>query len=433
MHKRNVLVFPAGTEIGLEVFAALRHCKEVKLFGAGQDISSHGRFAFPEYYHIPSIHEEGWLDELITLCERLAINYIFPAYDDVIVELSRHQERIPARVLTSPTDTCEITRSKSLTYKKLMGHLRVPVLYDDPYKIESFPVLVKPDRGQGSFGVHKIHNREELFQACDTVPGAIISEYLPGEEYTVDCFSDREKGVLFARARCRRRTRNGISVNTISEDLGGAFELAQRINHVLQLRGAWFFQLKRARDGELALLEVAPRIAGAMATHRVMGVNFCLLSIFEEERLPISILTNSGGVELDRALVNRYQHSIRFSTLYIDLDDTLILNERVNVEAVRLIFQCINQGKKIKLITRHSENLSGTLIKHRLNGIFDEVIHLQNKELKSAYVKEVDAIFIDDSFLERQDVYNVCGIPTFDCSMIELLWQQAECLNGVNL
>lgn len=38
MTKRRVLVFPAGTEIGLEIFQALKHYKEIALFGAGQDI-----------------------------------------------------------------------------------------------------------------------------------------------------------------------------------------------------------------------------------------------------------------------------------------------------------------------------------------------------------------------------------------------------------
>lgn len=31
------------------------------------------------------------------------------------------------------------------------------------------------------------------------------------------------------------------------------------------------------------------------------------------------------------------------------------------------------------------------------------------------------AIFIDDSFAERREVAEACGIPTFDLSMLELL------------
>jgi len=428
--KRNVLVFPAGTEIGLEILQALKRCKEVRLFGAGQDIPNHAKFAYPEYHNIPSIHEEDWLDRLVELCRRLSIDYIIPAYDDVIVALARQQSHLPAAVISSPLEACEITRSKSRTYSHLGEHVRVPYVFGSPVDVATYPVLVKPDRGQGSFGVRKVDNYEELMSAMATVHEAIICEYLPGDEYTVDCFSDRERGVLFARARSRRRTRNGISVNTVTEKLDEIPQLAETIGQILGLRGAWFFQLKRATGGELALLEVAPRIAGAMATHRVMGVNFPLLSVFEHERLPISILSNPGEVELDRALANRYRHAVRFGTLYVDLDDTLILNDQVNTDLVKLVFQCINQGKQVKLVTRHRENLPDTLAKYRLNGLFDTVIHLKEDEPKSACITEQDAIFIDDSFAERREVSDICGIPTFDCSMIELLTEQAEFLNG---
>jgi hypothetical protein len=306
----------------------------------------------------------------------------------------------------------------------------VPKIYNTPADVISFPVLVKPDRGQGSFQVYKIENYKELLSATSKVPNAIISEYLPGDEYTVDCFSDREDGVLFAHARSRLRIRNGISVHTKSEQLEEIPRLAEQINNVLKLRGAWFFQLKRAKDGELTLLEVAPRIAGAMATHRVMGVNFALLSVFEAERLPLSILTNKSEIQLDRALVNRYVHKVEFKTLYVDLDDTLIINGKVNIEIVKLIFQCINQRKIIVLLTRHSFDLSKTLTEHRLNGLFDKLIHLKNNEPKSKFITEADAILVDDSFAERQEVAKTRGISTFDCSMVELLTNQAEYLNG---
>jgi hypothetical protein len=56
-----------------------------------------------------------------------------------------------------------------------------------------------------------------------------------------------------------------------------------------------------------------------------------------------------------------------------------------------------------------------------MRNIFDEIIHVKNSELKSSYINESDAIFVDDSFSERIDVHEKCQIPTFDCSMIEML------------
>lgn len=430
MRKRNVLVFPAGTEIGLEIFHALEFCKDLRVFGGGQDVSNHAKFVYPGYQDLPSIYEEGWLEALINVCSKLEIDYIFPAHDDVVVALSQAADKIPATLITSPSSTCEITRSKTATYRVLTGKVRVPHVYDSASETVNFPVLVKPDRGQGSQDVRVIYTEDELNHAMHEARDLIVCEYLPGEEFTVDCFSDRGRGLLFAGARSRRRIRNGIAVNTATEQLPGVWQIADIIGSTLNLRGAWFFQLKRASNGELVLLEVAPRIAGAMAAHRVVGVNFPLLSIFEHERLNIKLLINPGEVELDRALSNRYRYQLAFRTAYIDLDDTLVLHGRVNLQAIKFIYQCINQGKQVKLITRHQYDLSETLRKYRLLNLFDDVMHVTEGVSKSSLITERDAIFIDDSFAERMDVSQRCDIPTFDGSMLELLTERIEFVDG---
>lgn len=419
MNARKVLVFPAASEVGLEINEALRHCKEVEVHGAGVGGSTHGPFAFERFHEVPSIQDESWLASLKELCLKQGIDYIFPAYDDVIVALAAVRDQLPAVVLAPSLDVCLLTRSKRATYERLAPHIRVPLVHDG--EPDAFPVFVKPDRGQGSQGARRIDGPQALREALRDQPDLLVTELLTGEEYTVDCFSDRDRGVLFANARIRNRTRNGIAVNTESVDLPEAQDLARRIQGEIGLHGAWFYQVKRARGGELALLEVAPRIAGSMSTHRVMGVNFPLLTIFEHERLPVRIMTNPGSVELDRALRNRYQHSIRYRALYIDLDDTLIVRGLVNLDAIRLVYQSRNAGAKVILITRHAGDLPQTLRQHGLQGAFDEVIHLTAREKKSAFIRDQESIFVDDSFAERADVSQVHGIPTFDCSMIELL------------
>jgi carbamoyl-phosphate synthase large subunit len=423
MKVRNVLVLPAGTEVGLEINEGLRQCKEVQLFGAGVLASNHAPFAFEHFHPLPSVSEPDWLFALAKLCHQLKIDYIFPAHDDVVVALARERQKIPAVVLTATLETCLTARSKRTTYKALQHLIRVPKLFDLPPLATDYPVFVKPDCSQGSQGVTLVRTAAALSGAVTPLIDPLVCEFLPGVEYTIDCFSDRDQGLLFAGARVRRRMRNGISVNTAPVLLEGIEDIAAKINSALQMRGAWFFQLKRASDGELTLLEVAPRIAGSMSTHRVLGVNFPLLTIFEHERAPIRMLLNRECIELDRALRNRYRHSIRFSTLYLDLDDTLILRGKINIDAINLVFQCVNQDIKVKLLTRHAGDLSLTLHRYRLTELFDEVIHLSIKDRKSDHIKEPDAIFVDDSFAERWEVNQRLGLRTFDCSMIEMLIQ----------
>ena len=68
------------------------------------------------------------------------------------------------------------------------------------------------------------------------------------------------------------------------------------------------------------------------------------------------------------------------------------------------------------------KNIDETLKKHKVSkDLFDEIIHLKADEKKSDYIKEKDAIFIDDSFRERKDVMQACNIHVFDLDEIEAL------------
>jgi carbamoyl-phosphate synthase large subunit len=419
--KHRVLVFPAGTEIGLEIFASLKDCKEVELFAAGQNTPNHAQFLYDTYHIIPSVHDESYIDALNTLIDTYDIQFIYPAHDDVIVALARDGNSIKANVLVPSYETCVITRSKSRTYQHLNEAIPVPKRYNSVDEVQTYPVIVKPDKGQGSWGVVRADTPTELRHAIETTDNGIVCEYLPGEEYTVDCFSHRTQGLLFAGARVRTRMRNGIAVSTHTVHLPEAIPYAEAISKHLQLHGAWFFQVKRATDGTLTLLEVAPRIAGSMSTHRMQGVNFAWLTILEAMGSKLSILHNPGTIMVDRALHSRFKHTFNYDKVYIDLDDTILFNNQVHLGAIQLIYQSINQQKQVILLTRHKGNLQETLLRHRLVGLFDSVIHLDTHQKKSEFIEYHDAIFIDDSFAERLDVAQSCNIPTFDLHMLNLL------------
>ena len=427
MPDRNILIFPAGTEIGLEIFAALKGCRNTSLFAAGEDIPNHARLLYKEYHVLPHVTHPAFSADMARLCERLRIDYVFPAHDDALTALSKMRSLLSAKVIAPSAETCEITRSKRATYECLERLIQTPRVFHDPRSIRTFPVFVKPDRGQGSLNAFRANDEQQLEHALRTARDPLICEYLPGEEYTVDCFSSLRQGLLFCHARRRDRVRNGISNCTVTVELPGIDRMAKAIATQLEMRGAWFFQVKRSASGVLTLLEVAPRIAGAMAAHRVQGINFPLLSMMEQDGLDLHIQRNPGTVELDRSLRNRYRHDIEFDALYIDLDDTLILNGEVHLEALKLIFQCINTRKPVTLLTRHALDIEKTLKRHRLNGLFDRVVHMTDGSLKSAHIqRDGHPIFVDDSFSERQEVRKTLGIPTFDLSMIELLTEQSS-------
>lgn len=422
---KNVLVFPCGSEIGLEVHRSLAYSTHVVLYG-GSSVSDHGEFVFENYIpDLPSVHDENFIDEINIVINKYNIDYIIPAHDDVVLRLAeaRADNLIDSEVVSSPLETCQIARYKSKTYEALQDVIETPRVFQ-PSDIQKadLPVFLKPDRGQGSKGAQKAETLEDVQYLRGKNPDLIILEYLPGKEYTVDCFTDSNGTLQFCEARERSRIQNGISVSSKTYVDSKINSMAESINQKLHFRGVWFFQVKQRKNGDFVLMEVAPRIAGTMGLVRAKGVNMVLLSIFDLWGFATRIHELSSNVVIDRALQNRYISDVKYSKVYLDFDDFIVLRGKINPVVMAFMFQCINKGITLHLITRHKMNIHETLKKYRLTDIFDEIIHITDRAIgKDRYIPHQDAIFLDDSFSERMSIADKCGIPTYDAHMLESL------------
>jgi hypothetical protein len=106
-----------------------------------------------------------------------------------------------------------------------------------------------------------------------------------------------------------------------------------------------------------------------------------------------------------------------FSRLYIDLDDTLILNDEVNEPVAELARHVQGLGMYVAVITRHAHDPVATLRRFELDGIFADVFHSTAGEQKSSYiVGDANAVLIDDSFSERSSCSLSAHILAVDAS-----------------
>lgn len=425
MKKYRILVFPCGSEIGLEIFRSLQYSTHIDLFG-GSSVNDHGKFVYQNYFgDLPYVDDERFIDSIKNLVNIHKIDAIYPAMDKVIWKLKTNEENLGCKVISSPAETTTICLSKRETYNKLRQAISVPEVYNNIEDIPNYPVFVKPNIGYGSRGAFVANSKDQILCLLQgkKFNDFIISEYLPGEEYTVDCFTNRYGELIFTGPRIRNRISNGISVNTrpVNDEKKVFKEIAENLNKTLIFKGAWFFQLKKDVKGNFKLLEVASRLGGSSSLYRGLGMNLALLSIFDEFSVDIDIILNKFDIELDRALDNTYRIKLDYEKVYVDLDDCIIINEKINTNLIKFLYQSINNKKKIILLTKHSLDLENTLSIFRLNRLFDNVIHINKNERKSDFINKDRAIFIDDSFAERKDVYQNCQIPVFSPDMIDVL------------
>ena len=423
--KKNILVFPCGSEIALDIHSSVKYSTYFNLIGANS-VDDHGKYVFEDYIDgIPYVTDPGFIPSLQKIVKERNIDAIYPAMDTVITICKQYEDVLGCKVIASPTETTEICLSKKLTYEKLQGVISIPKIYDPAnIEISEFPVFAKPIVGYSAKGTKKLNSQEEVSNYLAGKDNMLVVEYLPGEEFTVDCFTDRGGNLLFSGARKRNRVSNGISVNTyFAEDQSEFRLIAEKINKKIEFRGAWFYQVKRNKDGKLVLLEIASRLGGSSLLSRAIGVNFALLSLFDAFDYKVSVFHNDYKVVLDRALESKYKTDIEFDSVYCDYDDCLILNEnKVNTELVKFLYKCINEGKQIYLLSKHEgTDLKEELKNFRLSQIFDEVIHIKKEDDKTKYIKASNPIFIDDSNSERLNVKSKLNIPVFSPDMIDVL------------
>ena len=422
---KKVLVFPCGSEIGLEIFRALQYEKHIELWGGSSVSSNHGKYLFENYIEeIPVVNEKHFLDALNEILKKHAIDYVFPAMDSVLLELSQNQGRLFSKVIGSPYETNRLCSSKLKTYQLFRGSVPVPEVYppealDDTFN--RFPVFLKPEIGYGTRDTYIAKSKKEVLFHLERNPSLLILEYLPGKEYTVECFTDYKGELRFVGGRERMRIQGGISVHSEEVNHRDFYNIAETINKDLKFRGVWFFQLKENEKGELTLMEVATRVAGTMALFRNKGINLPLLSFYDAQNIEVDIIENKYRLTIDRALTNRFQLDYQYKYVYVDLDDCIIINGKINTMLMMFLYQCLNKSIKMILLTRHAGDLRSRLKDFRLTYLFDEVIHISGSDSKADHITYRPAIFIDDAFSERLDVSQKSGIPVFDLSSVESL------------
>ena len=420
----NVLVFPCGSQIAIDINFALRYSLRVKLFGASS-VEDHGGYVYSNYIGgLPSIHEECFISEFNRVLRERHIDFIIPTHDTVTLFLMENQDRLESKVIASSVETARICRYKSLAYEHFKDSSFTPKVYARPEEVSVYPVFLKPDDGQGGHGTQLVHNERQLRFHLANKPNLLICEYLPGEEITVDCFTDKSGRLRYVAPRTRERTLSGISVHSTFKTVSMEIEeMAKTLNENLSFRGYWFFQAKKDHEGRYKLLEISSRFAGTSCMNIGLDVNLPLLTILDFAGIEVIIQPNEYTLHMDRAFVNRYRLDIQYDLVYVDLDDTIIINQMTNPFLLMFLFQCVNKMKKIILITKHNGDVSQTLHNFRISPeLFSEIIRIGSEEHKYSRMRtDLPAILIDNSFAERMEVRTKLGIPAFDVGSIECL------------
>lgn len=430
--KQNVLVFSGATYPAMQIIDCLKNSLRFHVI-AGGSYPNHSEFVCDDVItDIPFINNKNFLTYFKNLLKERNIKFVIPTDDDIALLLSAHQDELSATIVCSSYETAKLCRHKQQTYQKLDGASYLPTVYktSEIDMITQYPIFVKPDANQGSRGARKINSIEEL-RVIENLEDMVVTEYLPGDEYTVDCFTNKEGKLLYCNPRIRTRLMNGITARGTNVECSSEFQdIVNDINSKIRFRGYWFVQLKRSIDGNLKLMEICTRFAGSFGISKASGVNLPLLALCDFSGLPTEALANDYVVTADKTYIDRYKLDLHYDNVIIDFDDTITYKngKAVNPYIIAFLYQCRERGKHISLITRHyatfNESLEDSFKRLNIcNELFDEIVELKWNDKKWEKLQGItNAIFIDNSFAERKEVKEHCCIPVFDVCNIDCLF-----------
>lgn len=425
MTRKNVLIFPGGEYSASQIYFSLHNSLQYRPI-LGSSRSDHSEFISKDAItDLPFIYEEHFIEALNQVIQNESIDFIIPAHDTAAFSLMERQDEIMATVVCSPFKTAELCRYKSKTYEQLKSFPFVPKTYDIARGDAEFPLFAKNDVGSGSRDAFVISSAEQLEKLLDPKISYVLCEYLPGEEITVDCFTNSKRELLFAQPRTRSRIFNGISARsttiTMTEEIK---RIAEVLSSEIEFRGYWFFQCKKDKDDQYKLLEISTRFAGTYGVSKNLDVNLPLLALCDFDGMDVDITPNKYEITADKNYIDRYKLNLQYERVYVGFDDTIVFNkEKYNTQMMQFLYQCLNENKEIVLITKHAPDIRETMKKHHLNeDLFAGIIEVPENSEKYVFMdNSKPSIFIDHSHSERKRVKEQLGIPTFDVSNVECL------------
>jgi carbamoyl-phosphate synthase large subunit len=331
----KVLVTGAGAPGGPGIIKALKRESKLDLVVCDANEFASGRFLGLPFIKIPKANDADFLDKIVEICVTHSINFIFPLVTLELFKFADAQEQLNLlgiRVMVSKKKYLDIANNK----RKLLDHLKkadIPVpdymvvrtveeLKSACVKLD-YPkrsVVLKPSVSNGSRGVRILTESVSEFDLLfnekpgnlisslaqveriisnKPFPELIVSEFLPGDEFTVDTIVKEGKVKLIV-PRKRVKMSNGISIAGKFEKNLEIIDYCTRIIESLHLDGPIGIQVKADLDGKFRVLEINPRIQGTSVAALGAGVNLPLMAIFSDMNWPIEDVHIKWGVNFVR-------------------------------------------------------------------------------------------------------------------------------------
>lgn len=309
----RVLMTGAGAPGGPGIIKALQK-GAIDLFTGDCNPVASGRFLSGKFIELPQADSKDFIPFVLNFCRENKIQAVFPLVTKELFKFAEYKKTFAVnniKVLVSDYDALPVANDKGKLYLHL--HSRgIPVPeFQIVSSLDGFvaavnalgypkkAVCIKPTVSNGSRGVrilqesvdefdllfhYKPNNLYTTLERMEAIlknkvfPELLVSEYLPGDEFTVDTLVyDREPALILPRVRTKMN--GGISVRGTFIQHQEIINYCADIIRSLNLSGPIGLQVKKNSAGHYRLLEINPRIQGTSVAALGLGINLPLLAV----------------------------------------------------------------------------------------------------------------------------------------------------------
>jgi carbamoyl-phosphate synthase large subunit len=319
--KTHILMTGAGAPGGPGILHCLQKDTSLFITVADINVNASGRYLniSGAFWNIPDAKDDLFIGKVLSYCIQHNVDIIFPLVTLELFKFAANKELFNSKgikIIVSDFNYLNISNNKStlLNHLKVKGvttpNFRVVASSDFKGLVQAFydlgypnqALVFKPSISNGSRGVRIIdnninkfellfnHKPNSLYMTFDemctilqnsTFPELLVTEYLPGEEYSVDTMIYQGR-IDLVIPRIRTRTMGGISVEGQFRKQDEIIKYSREVLSCMHLHGPIGLQIKKAIDGQFKILEINPRIQGTSVAALGLGINLPLIAVYQE-------------------------------------------------------------------------------------------------------------------------------------------------------
>lgn len=312
MAKKKILITSASGLGYPSLVAPLKG--EFFIIGTASEKDAAG-FAFVDKKFLVSpIEDKKYTQDLLSICMKERVDVLLPVNPKELMKVASDRgrfEEIGTRVLVSSLASLEVSEDKEKFFlfceKNKIAFpefIKVDNLSDFCVAVKKlgYPekdVCFKPKISSGTRGFRVLSKKNNSENFFESQPGGVFADYeevcsilkkqenfsellvmefLPGQEYSVDILADNgEAQIIIPRTRDKIILGASFSGRTVNS--AEIINISRKIVEGLGLDGVVGVQYRRDVNGALKVLEVNPRVHGAVVLSFASGANIVKLSL----------------------------------------------------------------------------------------------------------------------------------------------------------